>query len=117
MFAIDLSRGTVEFQTYGPKQDNGWGTFYKSVPQRYTATGRPLVSDAERRSWRWETNAFSLRSFLTIPYWFVVFVAGLLTALPWIISSLPYRFSLRTMLIVTTLVAVVLVLIAYAGRG
>jgi hypothetical protein len=50
-----------------------------------------------------------------IPYWFLVLVSATLTAISW----LPWwskRFSLRTLLIATTLVAVVLGAIVYAVR-
>jgi hypothetical protein len=49
---------------------------------------------------------------LVIPYWSLVLVTPLLAVAPWI----RWRFSLRTVLIATTLVAVVLGLIVYASR-
>jgi hypothetical protein len=50
---------------------------------------------------------------LTVPYWFAVAVLCLISAVPW----LPRRFSLRTLLIATTLVAVVLgVVVAVSGQ-
>ena len=51
---------------------------------------------------------------LTSPHWFSVAVFGILGTLPW----LPWspRFTLRTLLIATTLVAVVLGAIVYATR-
>ena len=48
------------------------------------------------------------------PYWLLVAVAGLFAALPWI--PIPRRFSLRTLLIAMTLVAVVLGQIAWAAK-
>jgi hypothetical protein len=47
-----------------------------------------------------------------VTHWFVSFLITLLAALPW----LPYRFSLRTLLIATTLVAVLLGAVIYAVR-
>ena len=50
------------------------------------------------------------------PYWLAVLLVGMSASLPWL-SLLPKRFSLRTLLIATTLVAVVLGLIVWAlGR-
>ena len=46
---------------------------------------------------------------VVLPYWFVALVGALVGASPWI----PWRFSLRTLLIATTLVAVVLGGIVY----
>ena len=48
------------------------------------------------------------------PYWLLVAAAGVFAALPWI--PIPQRFSLRTLLIVMTLVAVGLGLIVWAAK-
>jgi hypothetical protein len=56
-------------------------------------------------------SARGLVAFRT-PHWFPVLSFATLSALPWF----RYRFSLRTLLIATTLVAVVLGLIVYATR-
>lgn len=45
-----------------------------------------------------------------VPYWFLIVVAASLVAVPWI------RFSLRALLIATTLVAVLLWLVVWAWR-
>ena len=50
------------------------------------------------------------RYSIAVPYWFSFLIAGALTAAPWI-PQLPWRFTLRTLLLATTLVAVVLGLI------
>jgi hypothetical protein len=55
---------------------------------------------------------------VVVPFWFVTAVAALTAALsasPWI-PNYAYRFSLRTMLFATALVAVVLGLVGYAVR-
>ena len=49
---------------------------------------------------------------LAVPYWWLVWPTSLLVMLPWI----HWRFSLRTLLIATTLVAVVLGLIVWLWR-
>ena len=49
------------------------------------------------------------------PYWLIVMLLSFLTVAPWI-RQLKCRFSLRTLLIATTLVAVVLGAICYAVR-
>jgi hypothetical protein len=50
---------------------------------------------------------------LVLPHWFVVGIVATLTSIPW----LRWQFSLRTLLIATTLVAALLGLIAYAVRS
>jgi hypothetical protein len=51
--------------------------------------------------------------YITTPHWFVVALLAASTAIPW----LRWRFSLRTLLIAMTLVAVVLGLVVWASRG
>ena len=52
-------------------------------------------------------------SIVSTPYWFLVLISATIAAMPW----LRWRFSLRTLLIATSLVAVVLGLILWAYRG
>jgi hypothetical protein len=52
-------------------------------------------------------------SFWAVPYWLLLAVFSTLAAVP----RLRWRFTLRTLLIATTLVAVVLGLAVYAARG
>jgi hypothetical protein len=63
---------------------------------------------------------------LTLPFWLLVVVAALAGSLPWLpyparfrrlIAKIPGRFSLRTLLIATTLVAVVLGCVVWAVRS
>ena len=60
----------------------------------------------------------SIESLLQFPFWFAVVQTTLLMLLPWL-SLLPFssRFSLRTMLIATTLLAVVLGLMVWTIRS
>jgi hypothetical protein len=53
-----------------------------------------------------------LRRGFFVPHWTLALIAGLLSAASW----LPLRFSLRTLLIGVTLVAVVLALITWIAR-
>jgi hypothetical protein len=50
---------------------------------------------------------------VVVPHWFGILPLAGLTALPW----LPWRFSLRTLLIATTLVAILLGLIVYYPKS
>jgi hypothetical protein len=62
---------------------------------------------------RWQNlpplNLFAIR------YWSAVTLSAALAILPWL-SWLRWRFSLRTLLIATTLIAVVLGLVVYASQ-
>ena len=64
----------------------------------------------------WTGFHFEYRSWTLwtaqIPFWFLTALAGVMTALPWV-NRIAWRFSLRTLLIATTLVAVVLGLVVY----
>jgi hypothetical protein len=50
---------------------------------------------------------------IRVPYWSAILVAAVFTGLTWV----PWRFSLRTLLIATTLVAVVLGLVVWATNS
>jgi hypothetical protein len=52
------------------------------------------------------------RFYILVPYWFALLSVAGLSMLPWI----RWRFSLRTLLVATTLVAVVLGLVVWAIR-
>ena len=46
---------------------------------------------------------------VVVPYWFPIFITAVCVAIPWVLNT--RRFSLRTLLIATTLVAVALALV------
>ena len=78
---------------------------------------RQLSRDAEPRVRSWVFFLLfdsQTRWFAGIPHWFSVLTFALLAAIPWILRS--PRFSLRTLFIVTTLIAVGLGLIVWATR-
>jgi hypothetical protein len=56
--------------------------------------------------WSWSTN----KTAVYLPYGALAPIAGLLSAVPW----MPYRFSLRTLLVATTIVAMGLGILAAA---
>jgi hypothetical protein len=56
-----------------------------------------------------------LRDGVYMPHWFLVVGFAVLSAVPWI-EHIHWRFTLRTLLIATTLVAIVLGLIVWAVR-
>ena len=66
---------------------------------------------ADNSLFRWERTAAYWR--LTLPTMLLSFVSLICASLPW----LRWRFSLRTLLLATTLVAVVLGLIVYTARS
>jgi len=119
---------------------------FDKVPQRRADVMKSIADDVKRisgvsapawdvisypyeRSSPYETNRnFGLPQFpgfkfyslgdgtirLVVPHWFVLLTCLAMSAAPWFRWS--NRFSLRTLLIATTLVAVVLGLAIYAGR-
>jgi hypothetical protein len=58
-----------------------------------------------------DSNVFAF----VIPYWFAVLIAGALSFAPW--PRVTYRFTLRTLFIAMTLLAVVLGMIAWLDRA
>jgi hypothetical protein len=110
----------------GPKEavgvETAWGTtwFYRnSSPDRTRGTGWH-VSRYEQSpfdkpdatvfgfDWHWESDVF----WVGLPHWLAATALAALAALP----RLRWRFTLRTLLIATTLVAVVLGLVVYMAR-
>ena len=97
-----------------------WGTMYIHRMDLNTAgiSARPTngwkhgKSEANRTvtsfMWHWTSNHLDIR----FPFWLIIGVVAALSATPWI----RWRFSLRTLLIATTLVAVVLGLIVWAAQ-
>jgi hypothetical protein len=80
-------------------------------PSYYSA--HHVTDQSVRKQWKliWERRGHGAM----FPYWFLVLVFGGLAISPW--TTRPkLRFSLRTLLIATTLVAVALGLIVWAVR-
>ncbi len=74
-----------------------------------TATGYPFLAALGFR-----VGDGVLRSEIVVPHWFLVLLSAAFAAAPWIRWS--NRFSLRALLIGTTIVAVLLGAIVYAIR-
>jgi hypothetical protein len=88
------------------------GAFSSKRERRYVSTRLPEhFSVVPWLGWR-SLNALSYQ--VCIPIWLIVLPLSGLAAVPWIHWS--KRFSLRTLLIATTLAAVVLGLIVYFAR-
>lgn len=64
----------------------------------------------------WQVRRDRERILISIPYWFLIAISAAFAFVPWLPWHKLQRFSLRTLLIVTTLVAVVLGLGAYLLR-
>lgn len=62
-----------------------------------------------------ESRGIFYTAFVGIPHWFLALLLIGLAYLPWLPWK-PLRFSVRTLLIVTTLVAVVLGLVVWMTR-
>jgi hypothetical protein len=67
-------------------------------------------------SWSWRSGFIPESSYFesSVPHWILLIVSGSLAIVPWIHWS--KRFSLRTLLIATTLVAMGLGIIIWAAR-
>jgi hypothetical protein len=86
------------------------------IAQTHYLQHHPWIAEA----WKLERTpaGFTVASFpggwmLEVPHYFAVIVLSAVASLPWI----RWRFSLRTLLIATTVVSLVLGLIIYATRG
>jgi hypothetical protein len=100
--------GDIVFKkSASPYQPKGKGLAVESHPLPLEFWIRPNTGFI----WRHDRNSQLLNFAAGMPDWFALLVAGTLLTLPW----LPWRFSLRTLLMVTTLVAVVLGMVIYAA--
>ena len=89
-------------------QDHVWGWDSMEALLNHGELGFPLPA----------YRGNSLFYEYVLPYWCTTAIALTLCGLPWAykLRRLPWRFSLRTLLIATTLVAVVLGLIAWVAK-
>jgi hypothetical protein len=83
-----------------------------SYPQPRHGFFRSFATRADQITSRWSLQLNDKHSYLTVPHWAVIAFVAAVGAAPW----LRWRFSLRTLLIATTLVAVVLGLIVAVLR-
>jgi hypothetical protein len=97
--AIGLRFGEMQFRDGNSWQTNAFPTDLRRPDDYATAYGFSGRNSSEFKA-------------VHIPYWFLVPLSATLAAIPWI----RWRFSLRTLLIAITLVAVVLGVIAWVSR-
>src|SRR6476620_9350131 len=86
-----------------------WGPGWRPINKLHWALSRPIEETPAYPSD--DVLGFSLRrGYFSIPIWCAAVMSGLLAPIPWWLSKIPWsrRFSLRTLLIATTLVAVLL---------
>ncbi len=81
-----------------------------SGPHGWRLVSRRPVDDPNSPHFVWKRDAAGV--YLSLSHWSIAVFAALIGGTIW----LPYRFSLRTLLIATTLVAVVLGLIVWVTR-
>jgi hypothetical protein len=78
----------------------------------WEVTETPADEDAYKLlRWKFRFELFRYSVYMGSPYWFVVASSAILGVVSW----LPWSFSLRTLLIATTLIAVVLGLVAWSS--
>ena len=105
----EKARPTFEWAMYNNPQVDKQGWVIANLPGSTWLVSRELVRG--RLGFNIFANAFDLE--ITMPHWFLVMLTALVAGVSW----LPWRFSLRTLLIATTLVAVGLGLAIYANRN
>jgi hypothetical protein len=126
------SNHTLDFLEWN-KTKYGWGVSITSFHSRcefsfasynkaWTNMKAGLTSKAvPNANWSWSTNpwfGFGINRtdmgnhFLMVPHWFLVLLTSFLAATPWI----PWHFSLRTLIAVTTLLAAILGVAAITAR-
>jgi len=104
---VQLANGTIKSVYFTPTFRVGWAPLsgWQSFPAEALS-----VDEMEERLYFYSDSNFTQTGF---PQWIPVLILATFVGLPW----LPYRFSLRTLLIATTVVAVGLGWIVYAIRN
>jgi hypothetical protein len=107
---------------YNPN-DNSAGTLFdvgqKALNPFVNSPTEPTLSGFLGLRWYSSHGVRAFRELiLAVPHWFAVLLSSTLAVVPWIPSlrALNWRFSLRTLLIATTLTAVVVGLIGWSIR-
>ena len=85
-----------------------YSRFFNTRARETLWTGLPSL-EGQSKAFKFESYFASSQWYVATPCWFLVITLGTLGALPWI----KWRFSVRTLLIATTLVAVVAALMAW----
>ena len=105
VYAVRSSNGQLFLlRSYDGRRADGRVLVMRELPSSHL---KPLV-------WHSEITKARTRDAMLLPFWMPVLLAATFAALPWIHWA--KRFSLRTLLIATTLVAVVLGLIVWSIR-
>ncbi len=89
----------------------GWisGELYLNVPSIVPTDG---YQPAGLTGSSWGT----IGTGIMIPYWFAALLIGLASVLPWLKIPKTYQFSLRSLLVATTFISILLGLIAWDNR-
>jgi hypothetical protein len=116
---VPVGEGSVQ-SLQGRLSISGGSFFLGNGPYRFEAVHQRYENDANWTVWAksnppyWDYHTTQSRDtfWLTVPTWFVTTAMCTFASVVW----LPFRFSVRTLLLATTLVAVVLGLIMWAAR-
>jgi hypothetical protein len=107
IFSADSFRGKMFLSVYAGNTAYSWEVG-KAIGDRVFPSGG-VDYDSPVRAWTWVVMSGGIDAYI-LPHWFPVFIFATLAAAPW----LPGRFSLRTLLIATTLVAIALGVIMFS---
>jgi hypothetical protein len=103
--ACESQKGRLRF-THFPANNNGWDVTYEIKYGSWHYSSHRIYAGLLQFVWGFGDD------YLNMPHWVFVFAASVAASLPW----LRWRFSLRTLLIATTLVAMVLGLAVWSAK-
>jgi hypothetical protein len=106
-YQFESIQGQLYLSTFLDSGWPGWRRDARPVDYWYAKSGRPAERPALRFHWGDSLHYTGYHGvILCLPHWSLVAVSGLLVASPWLPWS--RRFSLRTLMTATALVAVAL---------
>jgi hypothetical protein len=106
MLVITLGTEVQSYLFYTRTVDD----WHRANKDKYAKQGKPVPPSV---TWRW--RKVGRTTGVIFPYWFPLVLFGLATVAPWI-NYLKWQFSVRTLLTVTTVLALILGLIILSTR-
>jgi hypothetical protein len=109
-FGGNSLNGWLKLSTFSVGKDDPWR--WVREPKRKAMVTYGTFFEAKQNRFGFGWHQIKSTYAVMMPHWFPLLLAAMVAAIPWV----SWRFTLRTLLIATTLVAVVLGVVVYVTR-